>query len=80
MPKKKSSTSNPSTTPNASTLEALPFIDSQTSSGYKKNKIDAYTLLYQVLEDNVTEEFLQRFKKLFMAIAYPNMQSINQQV
>ena len=71
--------SNPSTSPNTSTLEALPFIDSQTSSGYKKNKIDAYTLLYQVLEDDITEEFLLRFKKLFMAIAYPNVQSITQQ-
>lgn len=62
---------NPSTLPSTDTLEALSYINEQTTSGYKKNKVDAYSYLYSILQDDVTEEFLNKFKRLFIAIVFP---------
>lgn len=62
---------NPSTEPSTSSLEALGYINEQTTSGYKKNKIDAYSFLSTILKDDYTEEFLNRFKSLFISILYP---------
>lgn len=62
---------NPQTEPATSSMEALGYINEQTTSGYKKNKVDAYSYLYTILEDDTTEQFLNKFKKLFLAIVYP---------
>lgn len=64
---------NPSTAPSTDTLDALPYINQQTTSGFKKNKVDAYSYLYTILQDDVTESFLNRFKPLFLSIVYPQM-------
>lgn len=63
--------SNPSTAPTTSSLEELPFINAQTASGYKKNKTDAYSFLYDVLRDDITSEFIGRFKRLFISVVMP---------
>jgi hypothetical protein len=64
---------NPSTAPSTSSLSELTYINQQTTSGYRKNKIDAYMLLYSVLSDEITERFLNKFKKLFISIVMPQI-------
>ena len=56
---------NPSTTPSTETLEELPFINDQNTALHKKSKMEAYSLLWELLHANATEEFLRQFKKLF---------------
>ena len=57
---------NPGTAPSTSSLEELPGIDDQNTTQYKKNKLDAYANLMGLLEKDVTEEFLSKFKNLFL--------------
>ena len=57
---------NPGTAPSTSSLEELPGIDDQNTTQYKKNKLDAYANLMGLLEKDVTEEFLSKFKSLFL--------------
>lgn len=56
---------NPNTAPSTAALEELDYIDDQTSVNYKKNKVDAYTTLWNMLATDVTEEFLSRFNRIF---------------
>lgn len=56
---------NPGTAPSVGTLEELPAINEQNSTNFKKSKLEAYAMLMQLLETDVTEEFLGQFKKLF---------------
>ena len=63
---------NPSTAPSTNTLDELEFIDEQTSTKYKKSKMDAYANLMALLEKDVTEEFINKFKKLFIYVAEPD--------
>ena len=62
---------NPGTEPSTSTLDELTTTNEQTSTKYTKSKINAYADLIGVLEKDVTEEFLNRFKRLFMVIVEP---------
>lgn len=63
---------NPSSAPSTSTLEELPFISQQNATKYKKSKVDAYATLYSLIETDVTEQFIGRFKKLFITVVEPN--------
>lgn len=56
---------NDSTTPSTASLEELNYINSQNTTNYKKSKMDAYTQLWNLIETDVTEEFLSQFKKCF---------------
>lgn len=62
---------NPSTEPSTSTLDELTTTNEQTSTKYKKSKMDAYANLMALLEKDVTEEFLNKFKQLFLTIVEP---------
>ena len=62
---------NPSTEPSTSDNEELPTTNEQTSTKYKKSKMDAYAILIALLETDVTEEFVAKFKKLFLSIVEP---------
>lgn len=62
---------NPNTPPSTQALEELQQINEQTTSGFKKNKIDAYSLLYDVLKDDFTDDFIRKFKNLFLKIVMP---------
>lgn len=53
------------------TLEDLQFISEQNVTNYKKAKIDAYALKWDLISKDVTEEFLRRFQKLFKSILEP---------
>lgn len=56
---------NPGTAPAVGTLEELPAINEQNSTNFKKSKLEAYAMLMQLLQTDVTEEFLAQFAKLF---------------
>ena len=62
---------NPSTAPSTSTLEELNYINDQSTSNYKKSKMDAYTQLWELLESDVTEEFIRKFRSCFKTFVSP---------
>ena len=63
---------NPSSSPTVQTLEELEFINSQNTSKYRKSKLEALASLYTLIATDVTEEFIGKFKKLFITIVEPN--------
>ena len=64
---------NPSTAPSTDTLDELTTTNEQTATKFKKSRLDAYGLLSELLEKDVTEEFLNKFKKLFLVIVEPQL-------
>lgn len=65
------SASNPDAAPTTQTLEELNYINNQNVTKYKKSKLEGYAILTDLLETDVTAEFLDRFKKLFIVIVQP---------
>ena len=63
---------NPSSEPSTSTLEELLTINDQNTTNYKKSAIEGYALLLSVLETDVTEEFINKFRKLFIQVLSPD--------
>lgn len=63
---------NPSDAPGTGTLEELEFINDQNTTNYKRSKLDAYGLLWQLLNTDVTEAFLTRFKICFKKVVFPD--------
>lgn len=63
---------NPSSEPSTSTLEELLTINDQNTTNYKKSTIEGYALLLSVLETDVTEEFINKFRKLFIQVLSPD--------
>lgn len=61
---------NPSTEPGTGTLDELEYINDQNTTNYSKSKMDAYTQLIDLLETDVTGQFLDRFKPLFAKFVY----------
>lgn len=45
-------------------------IDQKSSTYYEKSKIEGYALLLDLIETDVTEEFLNKFKPLFATFVY----------
>lgn len=64
---------NPSTAPTTDTLEELTTINQQFTDGWKKSKLEGYRTLLQLIETDVTEEFIGKFKKLFIIVVQPNL-------
>lgn len=56
---------NPSTTPSTGSLDELTYINSQNTTNYKKSKMEAYAQLWELINTDVTEDFLNKFKKCF---------------
>ena len=56
---------NPSTAPSTSALEELDYINDQNTALHKKSKLEAYSILWEMIHTNHTEEFLTRFKDCF---------------
>lgn len=61
---------NPSTPPSTNTIDELPTINEQNVTKNQRSKLDAYNLLLSLLETDVTNEFLNKFKPLFMQIGF----------
>lgn len=56
---------NPSTAPKTSDLTELEYINDQNTALHKKSKLEAYSILWEMIHTNHTEEFLTRFKDCF---------------
>lgn len=64
---------NPSVAPTTDTLEELTTINEQYVDGWKKSKLEGYANLLAIVDTDVTEEFIGKFKKLFITIVEPNL-------
>lgn len=64
---------NPNQTPSTSALEELTYINQQNTTNYLKSKVDAYAIIINLLETDVTEEFIGEFKKLFLTVVSPEL-------
>ena len=62
---------NPSQAPSTASLEELEYINSQNTTNYKKSKMDAYAQLWDLLDVDVTQEFLNKFKVCFKLVVRP---------
>lgn len=64
---------NPAQAPSTQSLEELNFINAQNTTKYKKSKLEGYATLYGLIETDVTEEFIDKFKKLFITVVEPEL-------
>lgn len=64
---------NPSTAPSTETLEEIQYINDQTAQKSKRGKMDAYAYLWDLIDTDVTTEFLNRFQSLFLKIVEPEL-------
>lgn len=63
---------NPSQAPSTAALEELTYINAQNTTKYRKSKLEGYAMLYSLIETDVTEEFIGKFKKLFITFVEPD--------
>lgn len=63
---------NPATEPSTKTLDELPYVNEQNAIKFQKNILDGYSTLTMLLKKDVTEQFLNKFKKLFIQIVEPD--------
>lgn len=71
---------NPGTEPTTETLEELQYINNQNVTKSKKGVLEAYGLLMSLLRNDVTTEFINRFKKLFIVIAQPDLPLLYEEI
>ena len=62
---------NPDTAPSTDSFEIIEGINSQNTNMYKRGKLEGYSLLNDLINTDVTEEFLGKFKKLFLKVVMP---------
>jgi hypothetical protein len=62
---------NPSNYPANFTDEELQYINNQNVTKNRKGKLEGYALLMSLLNDDVTETFIKKFKKLFLTVVFP---------
>lgn len=62
---------NPSTAPSTIDTEELKYVNSQNVSKTKRSTADAIALMQALLQKDITEEFLTKFKKLFISVVAP---------
>ena len=60
---------NPSTKPSTDNTEELPYVNDQNVNKGKRGPADAYAYLWEILNSNITEEFLRKYDKLFSMVA-----------
>lgn len=63
---------NPSSTPSTSSLQELLTINDQNTTNYKKSKLEGYANLMMLLETDMTEEFLNKFRNCFIKVIAPD--------
>lgn len=56
---------NPGDAPGTQTLDELTYINAQNTTNYKKSKMEAYAQLLDLLDADVTTEFINKFKVCF---------------
>lgn len=62
---------HPDVTPGVDALQPLDFITQQTAANQKRGELEALILQYNQLETDVTEGFIEEFKKLFLTVVFP---------
>lgn len=62
---------NPSQQPGTNSTNELPYITQQSVTKSKRNLADTYATLNSLLNDDYTDKFLNRFKKLFLILVEP---------
>ena len=62
---------NPSTEPSTDTTDELQYINEQNVTKNRRGKLDAYAMLMELLRSDVTNEFLTKFKTLFLTVIEP---------
>lgn len=63
---------NPNTVPTTQTLEELNYINAQNVRKHRRNKLEAYASVMALLESDVSEEFITKFRKFFIQIIAPD--------
>ena len=63
--------SNPSTAPSTSALSELTYINGQNTTNYKKSKMEAYGQLWTLLDNDVTGDYINKFKVCFKQFVRP---------
>ena len=56
---------NPSSEPSTGSLTELTYINDQNTANYKKSKMEAYSILWNILHSDSTREFMEKFRKCF---------------
>ena len=64
---------NPNIAPTTSALEELPYINQQNTTNYAKSEAEAYGIKMNLLNNDVTESFLGKFRDLFLKIVQPTV-------
>ena len=59
---------NPSTEPSTDTTDELQYINNQNVTKNQRGVLEGYATLLSLLRTDVTQEFLNRFRKLFLTI------------
>lgn len=67
---------HPETEPGTDTDEELTYINAQDVSKNRRSKLDAYSFLQDVLKNDITEEFIRQYAKLFSKFVSPNITRI----
>lgn len=64
---------NPSTAPSTASLTELTKIDQQNTNRWVKSPLEGYANLMMLLDQDATEEFLGKFRKLFIKVVEPEL-------
>lgn len=62
---------NPGTEPTTGSLEELDYINDQNTTNYKKSKLEGYAILMELLKTDVSRDFINKFKSLFLKFVQP---------
>lgn len=62
---------NPGTAPTTSDLEELDYINDQNTTNYKKSKLEGYAILMELLKTDVSRDFINKFKPMFLKFVQP---------
>lgn len=63
---------NPATTPTTQSTTELNYIDEQNVNKYKNGTLDTYTKWWEILNADITKEYINRFSGLFLKIVEPD--------
>lgn len=56
---------NPADAPSTATLGEIPYINSQNTTNYKKSPLEGYAILEELLRDDITKIFIDKFNICF---------------
>lgn len=62
---------NPETEPTTNTLDELAYINEQNTQKYQKSALEGYALLWELIDTDVTTQFINQFASLFIQIMLP---------